>query len=183
MKFRNDNSAGAPQSRSDDFSWKSGEGSVGQARSVLSRPAEHSESPLFPSRLRTLSRRVLAGTTAALVFMIGTLILSATPASAATPPEWKLTVTPSADYFLPGTETAVYTVEAENVGDEPTSDSEPITIQDTMPAGFSAEDVFFASEGVGFNLGSLLCSTSPVECRFPGPFSNFFPEGVPKVTG
>ena len=88
--------------------------------------------------------------------LLGLLVPAANAASAqaAEPPKWKLTVTPDANYFVPGPldEQAYYTIEAENVGGEPTSGQ--ITIEDIPPEGLSAEAVHFYDDEIGFGGGS-----------------------------
>ena len=71
------------------------------------------------------------------------LLPTATPA-AASAPAWRLAVVPNADYVIPGTQySAVYKIEAENVGGEPMSTSEPIKLEDVLPAGLTADSVHF----------------------------------------
>jgi hypothetical protein len=97
--------------------------------------------------------------------------LLATGASAAEPPQWKLTLTPDADYFIPGPENinAAYTIEAENVGGGATSGQ--ITLEAKLPAGLSASHVSFFYSALGHNdISSTLCPTF-VRCVFPGPAS------------
>jgi hypothetical protein len=125
-------------------------------------------------------------------------LLAAGPASATTgPAKWKLTVTPNATYFLPDTpeqtdENAVYTIEAENVGGEPTSNEEAIAIQDFLPKGVTPlfqetyEPVvkFMADNGPGGplrlkDLSTLGTCSSPTECTMPtGLLGSLFPAGV-----
>jgi uncharacterized repeat protein (TIGR01451 family) len=107
----------------------------------------------------------------ALLAMLATaaFLLAAAPASAAAP-QWKLTVTPDANYFSPGPadEAASYTIEAENVGGQPTSGN--IVLEDTLPAGLSGEAVTFYYDGFGTaksqNLSGSLCP-AVLECDFP----------------
>jgi hypothetical protein len=104
--------------------------------SPLARTLAAAQSPPYPSRRRRLGGRVaiLSALTAL------TCLFAVAPASAAEPPapKWRLTVTPNTDYFLPG-HFGSYLVEAENVGDAPTSASEPITVEDIPPAQTTAE--------------------------------------------
>ena len=107
------------------------------------------------------------------------LLPTASQASAATPPAWEVTVTPDANYFVPGPadKQAVYTIEAENVGEEPTSESDQVVIEDSLPAGLTAEGLHFYSEtgfGLGFDLSSFICPSALV-CEYPGPFAGFLP--------
>ncbi len=146
------------------------------------------------ARLRTPRWAVLGVT----LFML--LIPAANAASAqAAGPEWKLTVTPSANYFLPDTaeatdENAVYTIEAENVGDQPTSESDPIVLEATVPPSLNPIGVRFYSTALGFlttsnqnpsgqepALGESLsehgyCPTT-VRCEYPGPGAGSVPPG------
>ncbi len=121
-------------------------------------------------------RNVLARTPR-LVVLCGTLLMllsfaAAPSAQAASPPEWKLTVTPNADYFLPGSAGLrdIYTLEAENVGG--TAAESPVFLEDTLPPGLSAGALqFYASEaettsGSRIGLGPSDCP-SFTECRFP----------------
>ena len=73
-------------------------------------------------------------------------------------PEWKLTVTPNADYFIttPG-HFGAYTVEAENVGGQQTSGE--ISVSDLLPPGLGAAEVLFFPESA--------CPTL-TECRYSG---------------
>ena len=129
------------------------------------------------------------------VVLSAALILFLVPAvnaasAQAAGPEWKLTVTPSADYFPPDTaeipdEDAFYTIEAENVGNQSTSEAAPIVLEDVLPPGLGvfpgsvAETVSFYSTALGLETNiqqptgrSLsqhgLCPTS-LRCEFPGP--------------
>jgi hypothetical protein len=79
-------------------------------------------------------RRFMLASTACLLLAL----LTTAEAAAATGPEWKLTVAPSSDYVIPGSATflGTYAVEAENVGDQPTSGA--VTIEDLLPVGTSA---------------------------------------------
>ena len=99
------------------------------------------------------------------------LFLTATPAASAAAPAWKLTVTPNADYFLPGPtdKEAFYVIEAENVGGEPTAGSPPILLEDLLPAGLGGKAVQFLtvsySAGAELSVASL-CPT-PLKCEYP----------------
>ena len=82
---------------------------------------------------------------------------------------------PNAEYVIPGEHPGVYKIEAENVGAEPTSESEPITIEDTPPGGTSAEAVEFFNSEVGYaNLAEFNMCSSFTECTYPsasiGPY-------------
>ncbi len=120
------------------------------------------------------------------------LLLTAAPQAQAAAPKWKLTVTPSATYFLPAPdENAVYTIEAEDVGAS-TSASEQFAIEDTLPAGLSpygpGEEgvVDFYSTPTGFGHGNAgvnpaenlagygLCPTA-LRCEYPGPLTGHLP--------
>jgi hypothetical protein len=81
-------------------------------------------------------------------------------------PEWKLTVTPNADYVLSGSEwPGVYKLEAENVGVAPTSG--PVTFSDVLPGALSADAVAFYDSELGYPDSEGLCPT-PEKCEFPG---------------
>jgi hypothetical protein len=127
-----------------------------------------------------MRRSLIAGLLAAVALLVG-----AAPALAVAPPEWKLTVTPSADYFLPGTETgqAVYTLEAENVGGEPTDDSLPITLEDHLPTGLTAVGVQFRSTATGYFGPDLAVSPglcpSDTRCKYPGALGLSAPPVAP----
>jgi hypothetical protein len=104
-----------------------------------------------------------------------TCLLAASSAQAAAP-AWKLTVTPDAAYFAPGTPTdpdeeAVYTIEAENVGGEPTTSADPIVIEDALPPGFTATGVHFFETAVGYGredeLNPYGVCPSAVQCIYP----------------
>jgi hypothetical protein len=133
-------------------------------------------------------------TSSAILVCLAAALLLATPAVAAGGPKWKLTITPDATYFSPGTaenpdEQAVYTIEAENVGNEHTNNSQPIILENMLPAGFSTAEVhapeeyshyspsgtFFSVTKVGLSAGaspnenlaeSGACPT-PVQCVYP----------------
>lgn len=79
--------------------------------------------------------------------MIG-LLLAAAPQAQAAAPQWKLTVTPNADYLFSdgGPHLGAYQIEAENDGNKPTSGA--ITVQNTLPAALNPVAVRFY-EGVG----------------------------------
>ena len=90
------------------------------------------------------------------------LLPVAAPAAANEGPKWKLTVTPNAEYVLPGSQySAEYKIEAENVGDEPTSSSEGVTIENVPPAGTSSENAFLFNSEFGYaNLANFgMCPT------------------------
>lgn len=101
--------------------------------------------------------------------LLGLLVPAANAASAqAAGPAWRLSVTPSADYFTPGNanRTDAYTIELENVGGEPTSG--PVTLQDVLPSGIDAGGVLLEySPAPGTDLAETLCPTS-LRCVFPG---------------
>jgi hypothetical protein len=95
------------------------------------------------------------------------------PSAQAAAPVWKLTVTPSADYFLPGVafgqeHPGVYRVEAENVGDRATAGE--VKLEDVLPAGLTATDLHFFDSEIGLNLEAdlhqILCP-GLLECSFP----------------
>ena len=99
-------------------------------------------------------------------------------------PVWKLTVTPNAEYVIPGEHPGVYKIEAENVGNEETSG--PITLEDALPAvpaGLSAEAVKFYYSGFpGLELNQFpsppgFCPTT-LKCEFPGLLAYFGIHGV-----
>jgi hypothetical protein len=107
-------------------------------------------------------------------------LVAVSPAVASGAPTWRLAVTPNADYFLsgPAAENDVYTIEAENVGNEPTSGA--IKVEDTLPGGFSGADVHLYYSGLGFevnndDLANAGLCPSAVECEFPGSLSGSFP--------
>jgi hypothetical protein len=114
-------------------------------------------------------------------------LLGAAPAAASSGPEWRFAVTSNADYFLSGGAPGVYKVEAENVGESPTSGE--ITLEDIVPAGLSAEAVklYFMAPGAepetlesflsGINFSEFLCP-STVECKFPGLLGGFGLSGL-----
>jgi hypothetical protein len=103
------------------------------------------------------------------------LLLFAAPAMALAP-EWKLTVSSNADYFLTGsTEYAgVYKVELENVGNRNTAGE--IKIEDVLPPGLTPTGVKFFDTELGSDSGSdlheALCP-SLLECKFPGALELF----------
>jgi hypothetical protein len=109
------------------------------------------------------------------------LLAAAAPASAAGP-EWKLTVTPNADYFLPG-HYGVYKIEAENVGNSATHSSELIILENVPPAGASVEEVAFFDPAIGGpDLAEPPYSVCPsnLVCRWPeGPLAGSLP-ALPK---
>ncbi len=102
------------------------------------------------------------------------------PAVAAGGPEWRFDVTSNADFFISGGAPGVYKIEAENVGESPTSGE--IFLEDIVPAGLTPEAVKFYflapnSEPESFesliqgnDFSSILCP-STVECKFPGELS------------
>jgi hypothetical protein len=106
------------------------------------------------------------------------LLLASLPLAAsaqAATPSWRLTVTPSADYFLPGSPNTHYTIEAEDLAG-PTS-SEPLVIEDTPPAGLSADAVHLYASPTGFQeagggaadlSNSGLCPTN-LRCEYSHP--------------
>ena len=60
-----------------------------------------------------------------------------------------------------------YQVNVVDAGSEP-SDGSPIIISDTLPAGLTVQRVsFFWSALEGADLGELLCTTTPLQCRLP----------------
>jgi hypothetical protein len=122
---------------------------------------------------RTLRWAVLGAT------LLGLLLpaLNAASAQAAEGPKWKLTVTPNADYFLPGHQ-GVYKIEAENVGGAPTSGE--VTLKDVLPAALSAQAVDFYDMkfGTESNFSGSLCP-SFVECKFPGALTGFGVSSLP----
>jgi hypothetical protein len=116
--------------------------------------------------------RVAAGALSALAVFAGALLLTAAPAAAAEAPRWNLTVTPSTDYFIPGSEeTTFYTIQAEDTGG-PTSTSEQLVLEDTPPAGLPADAVHLYLPGSSLGLSELsergLCPTA-TRCEYPGP--------------
>ena len=126
----------------------------------------------LPSAFSARGMRRLRWLTALAAVVAGSALPLAAPSvAAASPPTWKLTVTPDADYFLPGPSdlNATYTIEAENIGDEPTTGQ--ITIQDTLPTGITGSAVeFHYSPLIAYDLAGLGFCPSAVECDFPGPF-------------
>ncbi|HVC08274.1 MAG TPA: hypothetical protein VND98_11925 [Solirubrobacterales bacterium] len=100
------------------------------AMTALSRLAGHfSALPAGPRGPKLGLRLALLATLSA-----AALLLVAGPAAAASPPEWKVTVAPNAEYFLSGSRyVGNYKVEAENVGETETSGA--ITIKDIAPLG------------------------------------------------
>jgi hypothetical protein len=130
------------------------------------------------ARLRT-PRCVVLGAT--LLMLLVPAVDSASAQAAG--PEWKLTITPNADFFLPGQDPGVYRVEAENIGSAPTAGE--ITLSDSIPAGLSAGEVdFYDMElGTSSNLAGSLCSapvgSSSVECRFPGELAGSGTSSIP----
>jgi hypothetical protein len=117
------------------------------------------------------------------------VLLTAGPAAAATP-QLKLTVTPSADTFLPepANRNSVYTIEVEDVGNTPTDNSEPIALQDVLPDGFSVTDVQLYSTGLNSNVERRseadlglhgMCPTK-LSCEYPsGPLASSVPPLLP----
>lgn len=107
--------------------------------------------------------------------------LLAPPVAAAQPPAWKLTVTPSATYFVSG-HFGVYTIEAENVGGAPTT-SAPIVIEDTPPTGLVGEKVAFYASPIGFGENGFLVThglcSSPLRCEYPGALGASAPAIAP----
>jgi uncharacterized repeat protein (TIGR01451 family) len=128
------------------------------------------KSPARSPRWNHLRRR---GALAVLAVLAGTLALAAGPAAAAGP-AWHLTVTPGGDYFVPDApgapdENATYTIEAENVGTETVPATKKVTLEDTAPAGTSANAVkFYASPlGIESERHATYCAT-PSRCEFTG---------------
>jgi hypothetical protein len=121
------------------------------------------------ARLRT-PRCVVLG--AALLMLLFAALPNVSSAQAAGP-EWKLTVTPNADYFLSGAAEypGLYRVEAENIGSQATSSE--VTLEDFLPSGLSATGVHFYDSEVVEGFGAVTdlheahCS-SFVVCTFPG---------------
>ncbi len=102
---------------------------------------------------------------------------AAPSAQAASPPKWKLTVIPNADYIVSGNPDLAgnYVIEAENVGGQETSGE--VVLEDHLPAALGAERAHFFDTEIGAearspeqNLGPSLCP-SLSECRFPGSFT------------
>jgi hypothetical protein len=92
-------------------------------------------------------------------------------------PELKLTVTPDADYVLPGSQySAEYKLEIENVGDEPTDGGEAITIENVAPAGTHTLNSFMFSSQIGeyFNLAKVGMCPSAVQCIYTSGFFGAF---------
>ncbi len=108
-------------------------------------------------------------------------LLSASPALAGTP-EWELTVTPNADFFISGQKLGVYKVEAENVGTAPTAGE--VKLEDVVPSGLIAKDVKFFYKAPTAPYESLerllsdvdfsefLCPSN-IECNFPGALGEY----------
>lgn len=72
--------------------------------------------------------------------------------------------------------TGAYQVTVRNAGSLPTDGSD-IVLADVLPPGLTAEGVeFYWSGAPGANLGGALCTTSPVECRYPGAARGFLPD-------
>lgn len=97
----------------------------------------------------------------------------------ASPPQWRLSVTPNADYFLSGVaeQDGVYKIEAENVGTSPTNNAEPITIKDVLPAGVTALKTQLYASTLNWEDAAPfgLCPTL-TECRYPeGPSAGLIP--------
>jgi hypothetical protein len=136
-------------------------------------------------RLRTWHRAVCAAVSVVVVLGAGAF-LPIVPQAQAAGPEWKLTVTPIADYLMPEPdETAAFTIEAENVGDAPTNG--PITIENTPPSGLLAHGVHFLNPAVfrpettiPSDLAAAgLCSASFQTCEYPGLISPPLPHLAP----
>jgi hypothetical protein len=108
--------------------------------------------------------------------MLAAALLFAAPAGAAGP-DWHLTLTPDANYFLPGPSDgqANYTIQAEYLGEAPTDNGEQIVVEDLMPAGLTAEAVQFyvPAFGTGFDISGFGLCPSNTECVYPGPFGGF----------
>ncbi len=118
-----------------------------------------------------------------IVAIIVSLGIATTPAlaSGSAGPAWKVTVTPNADYILPGSEyVASYKIEAENVGEEPTSESEPIVVEDVPPVGTTIERSQFDNLGLGeFDLSQYEMCPTINRCVYPeGPFKSFVPQSL-----
>ena len=96
-------------------------------------------------------------------------------------PTWKLTVTPNAEYVIPGGHPGVYKIEAENIGNEETSG--PVVLENETPDNFGAEAVkFYYSKFTGLELNNFpsppgFCPTNSI-CEFPGILKFFGFGGV-----
>jgi hypothetical protein len=137
------------------------------------------KSPLRPSRGHRQGGRVAIRLGFLTALAVAALLPIAGPAAAAEGPKWNLTVSPNADYFLPGTvfgseHPGAYIIEAENVGDAPTSGE--VRIKDTLPPGLNPIALHFFDTEIGVRLFSqsgtddlhgTLCPVH-LECRFPG---------------
>ena len=96
-------------------------------------------------------------------------------------PVWKLTVTPNADYVLPGVHPGLYKIIAENVGDEPTSSTEAVTIENVAPVPATAEAsrLFYSTFGYADLANFGMCPNTN-SCIWPsGPIGGFLPKAVP----
>ncbi len=104
------------------------------------------------------------------------VFLAAASTSLAAGPEWNLRVQADTDYVVSGGHPGVYKIEAENVGDAPTSATEAITIEDIPPPGTSVQDVaFFNSAAEYANVAPYEMCPTTVQCIWPeGPFKEFF---------
>jgi uncharacterized repeat protein (TIGR01451 family) len=77
-----------------------------------------------------------------------------------------------------------YTITARNAGDVST-DGSGITLTDKLPRGLTVQGVslFVSSFGGGqSDLGSLLCSATPVKCEYPGAYGGVLPVLEPDAT-
>jgi uncharacterized repeat protein (TIGR01451 family) len=159
----------------------------GQARHAGTRELRHKISGhvTAPKREQRTCRNYLSRWAVLGATLLGLIVpaFNAASAQAVEPPKWKLTVTPSADYFLPSTpqapdNTAFYTIEAENVSTAPTSEATQIVLQDTLPNGLAAEAVQFYSSTLGFSgspqsppyfsLSELGFCPTDLRCEYPG---------------
>lgn len=124
------------------------------------------------------------------------LLATASTAAASGPPAWNLAVYPDATYFAPGTATdpdeeALYTVVAKNIGSEPTSNAQPITLENMLPPGLSAartklyETTVHGNNGGNANpytqdLGEFGVCPTPLRCVYPsGPQAGLLPSVKP----
>jgi hypothetical protein len=112
-----------------------------------------------------LQRAVCAAASVVAVLGAGAFLPAVPQAQAAAPPapRWALRVTPDADYFLPGeaNKHGGYEIEAENVGDAPTSGE--VTLEDFLSSRLHPFRVEFYFGGPGAptsaNVASVLCPT------------------------
>ncbi|HWY17668.1 MAG TPA: hypothetical protein VNY27_03030 [Solirubrobacteraceae bacterium] len=117
---------------------------------------------VYPVRLLLVTASVVVGLAAA-----------APAGAAADAPRWEIQSISQPTNFAPGDTSGndTYVLTAINIGNAATDGSDT-TITDMLPSGLTATSVnlFAPQTGPGFDLGSFLCTTTPVQCHYPGPF-------------